>query len=197
MLLAIRYPNIVCIKCNYVSLLQGICCQEYWRTALCVQELAKTHPYLTEDKLAVASTTPFPARVTFWGAWWRGAFPLSFPQAFWRWLCWGLLSCRSQNHCCGLWAVGSPASEPSEIEVLSPLLSLGHYSGVCLFFWLLVLWMSYCCLDKCSKAWYHLLASTRHVQAIVWQVLPKGLLWQASDTSGRWGCQPPLRYRWS
>ena len=31
-----------------------------------------------------------------------------------------------------LWAIGSLASELSEVEVLSPLLSSGHWSGACL-----------------------------------------------------------------
>ena len=42
--------------------------------------------------------------------------------------------------------------------------------------WALVLRVSFCWLAKCREAWYYLLASARYVQAIVHQMLSKGLL---------------------
>ena len=56
------------------------------------------------------------------------------------------------------------------------------------------LWCHHMELGELSEP--HLLASARGVQAIVHQVLSKGLLGKASDTSGRWSCQSPPRYEW-
>ena len=60
----------------------------------------------------------------------RGCFPSTFFSGVLKVALLELPSCQSQNHSCGL--LGLLASELSEVEVPSPLLSSGCWSGACL-----------------------------------------------------------------
>ena len=104
-----------------------------------------------------------------------------------------------------LWAIRSLASELSEVEVLSPLLSSGHWSGASL---LSGHWSS-------ERAFGALLNAERD-DTICWRVLDvsrllfikccrRVLFIEGSHLKGMhllpldrrtWGCQSPSRYKW-
>ena len=141
----------------------------------------------------VASTVPFSARVTWGGACRGGVLPLPFSWAFWLWLCWSFRAVGARIVLVGYWVSGLWAVRGWSAVSSVIWRTLVRYLSA---LWALVLRVSLCCLAECREAWYHQLASALGVQAIVHQVLSKGLLGKASDTSGRWSCQSPPRYEW-